>query len=361
MMMNERPSHATLWVLACSSVLLALSGCTTSRDTTARPTRWDETRLCANLQLANEHIALGKFERAREVLAPFEGFPDSRLRLTEAQMDVEEGQYAAALQRLCGVAASGDTGATYHRLRGVAFEGLGHWGWAAAEYEQAYELEPTAQLLTAWVDTLVLEGQMMTARSVLERERYRFPGQAAVHLLAARLSERIGDNQTAIDELTTAALAEPKSIDIRRRLAELYTKTGHYDEAIVSWQRLVAESRDADERDRLRRRLAWCLVSADRFDEARGILQALVVTRPDDLTTQLRLSAACLMAGEPAEALAAALKVLRAERNNADARLLAALSYRRLGQPAQAAELLSDIQPDQDVEELVRQLRARWE
>jgi len=360
-MMNERPSHATLRVLACSGMLLAISGCATSRDTSAKPTRWDETRLCANLQLANQHIAAGKFERARGVLAAFEDFPDSRLRLTEAQMDVEEGQYEAALQRLCGVAASGKTGATYHRLRGVAFEGLGHWGWAAAEYEQAYELEPTVQLLTAWVDTLVLEGQTTTARSVLERERYRFFGQAAIHMLAARLSERIGDNQAAIAELTTAALAEPESIDIRRRLAELYTKTGRYDEAITSWQQLVTESRDADERDRLRRRLAWCLVSADRFDEARGILQALVVTRPDDLTTQLRLSAVCLMADEPAEALAAALKVLRAERNNADARLLAALSYRRLGQPTRAAELLSDVQPDQDIDGLVRQLRARWE
>ena len=102
-------------------------------------------------------------------------------------------------------------------------------------------------------------------------------------------------------------------------------------------------------------------MSADRFDEARRILQALVATRPDDLTTQLRLSAACLMTGEPAEALAAALKVLRAERNNADARLLAALSYRRLGQPTPAAELLSDVQSDQDPDGLVRELRARWE
>lgn len=357
---SKPPSGSTSRLCAGLSVLLLISGCATPHPNASRSDRWDQTRLRASLQLADKRIAAGEFERARAVLAGFEDFPDARLRLTEAQMDLEEGEYESALRRLYGVAALGETGATYHRLRGVALEGLGHWAWAAAEYERAYELKPTVHLLVAWIDTLVLEGQTATACAVLERERYRFPGQAPVHLLAARLSERIGDDQAAIEELTTGALAEPGSLEIQRRLAELYTKTGRYDEAVARWRRLVAESRNADERYRVQHRLARCLMSAARFDEARQILRVLVMTRPKDLTAQLGLSAVCLMTDEPAEALAAALKVLQVERDNADARVLAALSHHRLGQSGRAAELLSDVELDEGGHELVRELQMRW-
>ncbi|MBU0616747.1 MAG: tetratricopeptide repeat protein [Planctomycetes bacterium] len=363
---NEQPDRSRVVGWGCLAALLIVAGCTTPRDTAVTPTRWDQTRLCASLQLAEEHLAAGKFERARGVLAPFEGLADPRLQLTRARMDVEEGQYEAALRRLDSVARVAPAsrrceGGTYHRLRGIALEGLGRWGEAAKEYEQSFRLDPSVDVFAAWLDALVLDGEPTTAASILERERHRFPGQLAVHLLAARLSERIGDNEAAIAELATAALAEPGSLEVRRRLAELYTAAGRYSEAITSWQQLVGESHSADERRQLQRRLARCLMSAERFEEARRVFRALAVTEPDDLAAQLGLSVACLMVGDPGESLAAALKVLRAEGNNADARLLAALSYRRLGQRARAVELLSDVRGYADPDGRVRELRARWE
>jgi thioredoxin-like negative regulator of GroEL len=107
--------------------------------------------------------------------------------------------------------------------------------------------------------------------------------------------------------------------------------------------------------------LARSLMSAERFEPAREAFKALVRTQPEDSAAQLGLSTACLMAGDPSESLTAALKVLRVERNNTDARVLAALSYGRLGQRERAVELLSDFPGDQDPDGLVGELRARWE
>ena len=58
--------------------------------------------------------------------------------------------------------------------------------------------------------------------------------------------------------------------------------------------------------------------------------------------------------------VAAALKVLQVESDNADARVLAALSHHRLGQSGRAAELLSDVELDDGGNELVRELQMRW-
>ena len=79
---NERQDYSGVVLGACLATLLMAAGCTMPRDTTVTPTRWDQTRLCASLQLADEHIAAGKFERACGVLAPFEGLADPRLQLT---------------------------------------------------------------------------------------------------------------------------------------------------------------------------------------------------------------------------------------------------------------------------------------
>jgi Flp pilus assembly protein TadD len=357
-------------VVACAGLGVALlgTGCTTPPDARA-PTRWDQTRLCASLQLANEHLAAGKFERARGVLAQFEGFPDPRLPLMAARMELEQGRYAAALQHLDRAGGMSGTarfapppeGAAWHRLRGIALEGLGRWGEAASAYADSFAREPSVEVLVGWIDALVLDGEPARARAILQGERQRFPGEPAVHVLAARLCEQMGDHEAAIDELATAALAQPEDREIRRRLAALYATAGRSGAAIATWQQLVEDSSSAEERRRWRHRLGHGLLAAGRFSEARQVFRTLAATQPNDLAAQSGLSVACLLTGEAEAALAAALTVLRAESDHPDARLLAALSYGRLGQRGRAVELLSDIPAPDDPDGLIRKLRARWE
>lgn len=282
---------------------------------------WDQTRLSAMLQLADEQISRGKFDQARQTLAMFHQSADPRLPIALARVDVEEGRYAAALERLDQVVQEARSGPTYPRLRGVALEGLGRWADAAAAYEAAYRAEPALELLLAWLDVLVLDERADEARAVLAAERSRFPGQPVLQVLAARLWQRDGSLAAAAEELTTAELAEPGSAEIRRRLAETYMAAGQYEEARVTWR-------------------------------------ALLGIRHDDDEARLGLAAASLAAGEPAEALDVILPVIERNPALAEARALAALSYRRLGQPREAAELLQGIRGTGETARLARELLA---
>jgi predicted Zn-dependent protease len=302
-------------------LMLVLSACETPRPLRKPAAVWDQTRLSAMLQLADEQINAGKFDQARQTLATFHESTDPRLGVALARVDVEEGRYEAALNRLEGVLPEARSGSTYDRLRGVALEGLGRWADAAVAYEAAYRAEPVIELLLAWLDALVLDGRVDVAREMLEGERGRFPGQPVLQVLAARLCQQNGSLEAAVHELTAAEFAEPDSTEIRRRLAETYTAAGQYEAALPLWH-------------------------------------ALVKDHPEDDGARLGLAAASLGANKPAEALEAALQVLARHDDHVDARLLAALSYRRLGQPSAAAALLSDLRTDDETARLAREILA---
>jgi Flp pilus assembly protein TadD len=299
--------------------IIVLVGCEAPRPLRKPAAVWEQARLSAMLQLADEQVTGGKFEQARQTLATFHESSDPRLAVALARVDVEEGRYATALERLDAVAPENRSAETCDRLRGVALEGLGRWGEAARAYEAAYHTEPALELLLAWVDTLVLDGRADEARTILADERSRFPGQPVLQVLAARLYARDGELAAAADELTTAGLAEPDSAEIRRRRAEAYTAAGRYTEALPLWRTLVAAA-------------------------------------PDDEAVNLGLATAQLGADEPAQSLETTQRVLSRHAESPDARLLAALSYRRLGQHDEATALVSDLRTDDDTARLARAL-----
>ena len=338
-------------------LLIAANGCATPGKNAAEPTKWDHTRLRATLQLADEHIAAGKFERARAALASFEGSPDPQLQLTLARIDVEQGCYDAALRRLDGKGAT----AAHKRLRGVSLEASGQWAAAAEAYEQAYRSEPSACMLVAWLDAAVLDGQAAAALATLQRERKRYPGELEISLLAARLQGQLGNHAAAVDELSTALLTDPESETIRRQLAEAYMAAGRTADAAGLWRELIASGDDPSELRRLRHRLADCLLATDRHDEAREVYRTLVLGEPSDQKARLGLAVTGLASDKPAEALEAARELIRAGDGGTEARLIAALCYRRLNQTDRAIEMLSDIRPADDEDGLVRELLTRWQ
>ena len=319
--------------------LITANGCTANHGG-LKPKHWDQTRRDATLQLAQENIAAGQFDRARGALASFAETPDPEIRAALARCDVEEGRYDDALRRLDGIEPEADN-ARLHWLRGVALEGLGHWNEAAAAYGQTFSLEPGAAILVAWLDALVLDGRDAEAAEILARERTRFPGEPVILLLAARLADSRGEFTTAIDELKTTLLAEPDSATIRRKLAVTLMRAGRYDEAVNEWQRLIDLSDRPEARHALRRQMASCLLAAGRSDEARQVYQVLIAAKSDDAAARLGYATACLKANQPRAALENALQLVRDDPRNELARALAGLCYERLGDSAQANEFLS--------------------
>lgn len=232
---------------------------------------------------------------------------------------------------------------------------------APGEPQPAWELDASPEVLSAWVDVLVLGGRADDAREVLQRARTTTPGQPALQVMAARLCADATSSPDTARELETATLADPAARGIRERLAEVYTAAGRHADAVALWRELVSSTQDRAARTLCQRHFAASLASAGELDEARGVYRTLAAAQPENNSLRLSLAAVCLVAGHPDEALQAAEAVLRNTPENNDVRLLVALCYRRLGQISAAVDTLADMHTDADRAELIQQLIQRWQ
>jgi len=293
-------------------VALLLPGCAATATAQRRPAHWQQMRLDAALQLAEENARTGRFDRARALLASYTDRTDARVPLALARFDLEEGRYDAALRRL--EAARGGTTPDkpeWYRLRAIACEGLGRWAEAAQAYEQAYSLQPDLQMLLGWVEMLARDGRIGEARRVLDEYRRTFPGTPALHATAARLALEADDIEDAISELRLASLLEPDVPHWRLMLAETYLRAGRYRAAIDTAQRLLDENDDAPTRTRAAHCVGMALLALGDAQGAYTQFRAADRNAPDP-ATRLGLALAALGCGRVAEArrLAAELATL---------------------------------------------------
>ena len=339
---------------------LAVIGCAATDASRSQPRLWNQTRAQVALQLADEHMREGDFERARSLLAAHGTSSDARLQLALAQVDLEEGRYAAALRRVDDTPPEDHEAGRCDNVRAVAYEGLGRWDEAAATYERAYQHEPTTARLVAWLDTLVLAGRADEARAVLDAQRSRFPGEPEIQALAIRLYQHTGDTAAAIDELQAALVHTPESAVMRGQLADAYMRAGRHREAAALWRELAASAQGGQQRGRMRHKLAICLLADDEFEDAVRTYRILTLTDPDDVRAHLGLAAATLASGAPVEAIAAAQRALRLDPGAGDARLALACAYAQSGQRGKAVEVLEARAKGAEADPLVRELLARW-
>ncbi|MGD8451492.1 MAG: tetratricopeptide repeat protein [Phycisphaerae bacterium] len=347
-------------VVCCGLLAALLAGCASSTPKHRETRLWDDTRARVALQQADEQINAGHFDRARSLLAAQTEAGEQRTSLKLARIDLEEGRYAAALRQLECVPDAERNSAGFHELTAVAQEGLGSWPEASAAYARAYRLEPTAQRLVAWLDTLVLAGAETQAVETLERERIRFPGEPAVESLAARLFLHVGEHDAAIRELSTALLHDPDDVGLRQQLAEARMRAGQYTDAAVAWRDLAADATEPEQRRTMRLRWAACALAAGDTVAAAKAYRLVTLTDPDCAAAHVGLATAALADGRPAEAVQAAQRALEISPDNGTARLALAAGYARLAQPARAAEVLGEASPAALPPGVVRELRARW-
>lgn len=348
-------------ITVVSLVAAALAACESGAPARTGGNRLlERTRIDAAVRLAADNLAAGKFDRARGALAGFAAGQSLELELTRARIDVEEGAYADALGRLDGCRQAAADSAGWCTLRGVALEGLGRWDEAVTAYEAAYARIAEAPALIAWADALASAGRPDDARTLLARERGRYPGDAAVCLLAARLATRTGDHATAADEYQAAARARPSDPHIRRRLAEALLLAGRPGDAIPLLESLVQDNQDAATKARLQFRLAEGYLAARRFADAQRAYRAVLAADSDPHAARVGLATAYLAADQPAEALSAATAVLAGRPHDTDAALIAALAQRRLNRTPAAIVLLERAAEHGPTPPRVRELLAVW-
>lgn len=363
MAIARRRSRGSWPLLVGAGLTLAVSGCAPAMngDVTAKPsTPWAEAQLDVYLRLSREHLASGDLERARAALAAYEHVADSRVQLSLARLDVEQGTYAAALRRLDFVSGPAAVGAAFFHLRGVAYEGLNQSVLAASAFAQSYAIAPDIATLVAWIDALVMTGRDEEAEAALGRERTRFPGDPELSVVAARLYWRRGDHEGVIRELRHGLQAGLQTDSAARRLAEAHAAVGQHREAARIWQDLAAEVVDPDERHEMESRAAeWYVVAGDS-GEAQRVYRSLTVRWPRDAMAQLGLAVSSLAHGDAAEALRAARAFSSLDPADAEARLVAALSYHRLNDRIRAIQVLSTLAVEGEFPDVVPELLADW-
>ena len=111
---------------ASAVVAMSVVGCAPMNSGISRNanTRWADAQLDVHLRLSQEHLNTGDLKRARAALAAYEHSGDNRVQLALTRLDVEQGEYIAALERLDFVAGPEAVSAPFFHLRGVAYEGL---------------------------------------------------------------------------------------------------------------------------------------------------------------------------------------------------------------------------------------------
>ena len=347
-------------ILGISVLSATLGGCHTAQP--ARPTAelWSQTRTAAAMQLADDHVNEGRFDRARTLLASHQDANDCRMQMMLVRIDLEQGSYLAASQRLDAIVESCSGSAEFADARGLAFEGLGRWSDAAGAYQLAYAAEANVSRLVAWLDALVSSDEVERARSVLDAERWRFPGETMLHETAARLCLHAGDPEAAVNELATALLANMEDVRLRTRLAEAYMAAGQHTKAIPLWSALIRELEATTARRQARLRLAVCQVEAGEYHDAAHTYRVLTLTDTDDVAALVGLAATTLADHRPAETVEAAQRALRLRPEDRDARLALACGYARLRQPGKAIDTLAISDVDAIDDPLVRELLTRW-
>lgn len=353
--MRTRVALTMSWIVLFSAV-----GCAVSDRNTANPDRWERMRAEAALQLAEDHIAAGRFDRARSLLAAFANDGNPRVRLTLVRIDLEEGKYSAAVERLDWM-TDGDVGsAPYYQLKAVACEGLGRWDDAASAYEAAYKLRATVPRLIGWVDSLVLARRAETAREVLHRERQRFPGEPALYTAAARLNRHMDEPSAALNELRLAALDQSGAPDARPQLARAYMDADDYEPAIAIWRELIGGPAGTEERLKYRVQLGRCLLEKGRMIEAHEVYRTITLTHPKDVRGHVGLATASLADGQVDAAIQSAEEALQLDPNDVDARLILALSHSKLGRTVRAMEVLSHPPLGLESDPLIPMLIESW-
>lgn len=350
-------------MLLGAALALAASGCAPSMngEVTAKPnTHWAEAQLAVYLRLSREHLASGDLERARAALAAYEHVADNRVQLFLVRLDVEQGKYTTALERLDFVSGPGAVSAAFFHLRGVAYEGLNQSALAASAFAQSYAIEPDIATLVAWVDALVMAGRDEEAETALAGERIRFPGDPELSVVAARLYWRRGDHEGVIRELRHGLQAGLQTDEAARRLAQAHAAVSQHYEAARIWEDLTERVIDPDERHDMETRVAEWYVAAGDSGEAQRVYRSLAARRPRDAAARLGLAVSSLAQGDAVEALRAAQACISLDPADADARLVSALSYHRLDDRIRAIQVLSTLAVEGKFPDVVPELLADW-
>ena len=187
-------------------------------------------------------------------------------RRDERYEDAAEA-YDAAVRRIANVENQ------HWRLfyvRGIAYERVGEWPKAEADFLRALELEPDQPLVLnylgySWVEQ---ERNLDEARTMIEKAVELRPDDGYIVDSLGWVAYMLGDFEEAARQLELAVELVPGDPIINDHLGDAYWQVGRLNEARFQWHRVLTLEPEDELADQVRRKLAGGLSAGAEADEA---------------------------------------------------------------------------------------------
>ena len=143
-------------------------------------------------------------------------------------------------------------------VRGIAFERLGEWPKAEADFKRALELEPDQPLVLNYLGyTWVEQGHNLDeAKSMIEKAVELRPEDGYIVDSLGWVAYRLGDFEEAVHQLERAVELVAGDPIINDHLGDAYWQVGRLIEARFQWRRVLTLDPEDDLAAQVRRKIA---------------------------------------------------------------------------------------------------------
>ena len=230
----------------------------------------------AQLRAASDLADLDRYDEAIAALSAMRDERPERIDAASALGDVfridERYEEAAAAYDI----AIGRIAAVENRhwrlfyVRGIAFERLGEWPKAEADFLRALELEPDQPLVLNYLGySWVEQGRNLDeAKTMIEKAVELRPDDGYIVDSLGWVAYMLGDFEEAARQLELAVELVPGDPIINDHLGDAYWQVGRLNEARFQWRRVLTLEPEDELADQVRRKLANGLSAGAEADEA---------------------------------------------------------------------------------------------
>ena len=155
-------------------------------------------------------------------------------------------------------------------VRGIAFERLGEWPKAEADFKRALELEPDQPLVLNYLGySWVEQGRNFDeAKAMIEKAVELRPDDGYIIDSLGWVAYRLGDFEEAVHQLERAVELVAGDPIINDHLGDAYWQVGRLHEARFQWRRVLTLEPEDDLAAQVRRKIADGLSAEAEADDA---------------------------------------------------------------------------------------------
>ena len=224
--------------------------------------------------------ALVDLDRTDEAVAALSAMAEERPERTDAASALGDAlrlseryeEAASAYDTAIGrIAAVGERHWRLFYLRGIAFERIGAWPRAEADFLRALELQPDQPLVLNYLGySWIEQGRNLdTARTMIEKAVELMPDDGYIVDSLGWAAYRLGDYEEAVHQLELAVELQAGDPVINDHLGDAYWQVGRLNEARFQWRRVLTLGPEDELAGQVRRKLVDGLSAGAEAEDGR--------------------------------------------------------------------------------------------